>query len=165
MRDGSCEAGAAQTSWRGVAAARLRTSTPSPDRRPAIGKATCEAPPPPPPKAPPARPPPAGEPAPPSLPSITGAIDSSQGSVLQSLVTEISMSHFRGALHFLMIWIFLPLALEILPRTLAVLAIHVQQPHCLSRSLSSARPARRPFSAREAAAVLSCVTAVGSKPI
>src|SRR5208282_6354917 len=57
-----------------------------------------------------------------------------------------------------MIWIFLPLALQILPRT-QILAFHVEQPRSLSRSSSSARPAR-PFSAREAPAVGFGATAI-----
>ncbi len=72
------------------------------------------------------------------------------------------------------IWISLPPALDFLPNDLDLpsrgfgnpatnfvsLAFHLKQPHCLSRSSSAARPARRPFPRREAPAVLRCVNAV-----
>ena len=72
-------------------------------------------------------------------------------------------SSFPLALNsFLMIWIFLPLALEILPRTLSSTRLSAwNSPRCLSRSSSCARPARRP-SPQGGARRSRCVNAVDS---
>ena len=68
-------------------------------------------------------------------------------------------------------WISLPLALNFLPNDLDFPSPGFANPsthfgksrlHCPSRSSSSARPARRPFSARDAPAVLGCVNAVAA---